>query len=292
MTAENDRFLQRIAEGDTLSALSLLASGAARAGSARLTLNAFMYGPSDEEHQEPVREAEQAHLERVGQPDPIGQAAVLYNLGCFALVQDDILTARLRFVEALQQEPDNLFARHNLAYALELLAETEQARAEYERVLAGNPGLALTRLNLALLDLQEGDDGRGLETLEALHGEHPDNMGLLLYLCRGLLLRGSPSDLERVLALTGEAPGLASYLDLQECRAYALFLRGEMDAAEAGFAGLLEQNGENRFALGGMLKVLAHRSDFKAMQPYAERYAGLSPNENLKELLVELETLP
>ncbi len=117
-------------------------------------------------------------------------------------------------------------ARHNLAYALELLADTGEARAEYERVLAANPASVITQLNLALLDLQEGQYEAGLQRLERLYADDPDNIGLVLYLCRGLLVRGAPGDLEGVLELVGQQADAERYPDLRECRAYALYCTG------------------------------------------------------------------
>jgi tetratricopeptide (TPR) repeat protein len=287
MSSENDRLLELIARGDTLQALELLFAESAPAG-ARLAMNRALYGPAGEDHEERIRAAEQQQRTALSALSGAQQAAAHFNLGCFALAQDDVLEARLRFAEVLELEPGHLMARHNLAYAHELLAESDEARREYEAVLEQNPDCVLTRLNLAQLALSEGDYEAGLEDLEALHAAEPGNMGVLLYLCRGLLLRGSAEDLERVLALLGESAGAGHYVDLQECRAYALYQQADLDAAEAAFRELLDANGDNLFALTGMMKVLGQRGDLKGLRPYAERCQAVSPSEATAALVRDL----
>lgn len=287
MTTENDRLLERVTQGDTLQALNLLHAGTGE-GDSRLALNRALYGPLSDEHGERIREAEQAHRERLAELAPAEKVAALYNLGCFALMQDDVLEARLRFDEVLELEPGHLMARHNLAYAHELMAEVDEARREYEAVLAAHPDCGLSRLNLAQLKLAEGDHEGGLADLEAMHGQDPANMGVLLYLCRGLLLRGGNADLQRVLELLSATAEADTFVDLQECRAYAQYLLGDLEAAERSFAHLLESSEDNLFALAGMIKVLGQRSDFDGLRPYAERYEALAANESIAALLAEL----
>ncbi|HKI99803.1 MAG TPA: tetratricopeptide repeat protein [bacterium] len=288
MSTDNDRLLELIGKGDTLQALNLLFADAS-SGSTRLAMNRALYGPSSEEAGERIRAADQEQRTRLGGLSGDAQATALYNLGCFALNQDDVMEARLRFAEALELQPGHLMARHNLAYAHELLAETDDARREYAAVLAQNPDCLLTRLNLAQLALSEGDYETGLDDLEALYRDDPGNMGVLLYLCRGLLLRASPPDLERVLALLGENPAAERYVDLNECRAYALYLMGDLDAAEAAFRQLLDVGGDNLFALTGIIKVLGQRDDLTALQPYVERYRAQHPSEAVDTMLQDLK---
>jgi tetratricopeptide (TPR) repeat protein len=285
MSTANDRLLELIAKGDSLQALNLLQSGGA---DALLGVNRALYGPLSEANGARVRDQDRQHRAQVSAVQGEAQVTALYNLGCFALMQDDVLEARLRFTEVLEQEPQHLMARHNLAYAHELLAETDDARREYQAVLDQNPDCVLTRLNLAQLALQEGDYGSGLEDLEALHAADPANMGVLLYLCRGLLERGEPADLARVLQLLGQSAAAARYVDLQECRAYALFRQEDMEGAEAAFRQLLESDGDNLFALTGLIKVLVQRNELKALKPYVERCQALAPSDAMAGLLEDL----
>jgi tetratricopeptide (TPR) repeat protein len=285
MSKENDRLLELIGKGDTLQALNRLYS-ADPGSDARLAINRALYGPGGEEHGERIREAEQRHRASLGGLSDGDRVTTLYNLGCFALSQDDVVEARLRFAEVLELHPQHLMAHHNLAYAHELLAETDEARREYQAVLDQNPACALSRLNLAQLALQEGDYASGLSALEALHGEDPGNMGLLLYLCRGLLLRGESADFRRVLELVDSEA--ERYVDLQECRAYAQYLLEDLDGAERTFQQLLEAGADNVFALAGMVKVLGQRGDFAGVRAYMKRYQAVNPSESGAELLSEL----
>lgn len=286
---DNDTILEQIIRGDTLEAINRLYARPDSEDDATMALNRVLYGPPTHEALERVRAEEERHLERLGQSDDAEQADLLYNLGCFALFQDDVSEARLRFAEALRHRGDHLMARHNLAYALELMAETAEARAEYERVLAANPDSAISQLNLALLDLHEGRYEAGLERLERMHGDDPDNIGLVLYLCRGLLLRGTARDLEGVLDLIDQQPDAERYPDLRECRAYALYLLGEQEAAERAFSELLAENEGNLFARLGLIKVLAAQGNFDALKPHVARYHELNPGEEMAGLLAELD---
>jgi tetratricopeptide (TPR) repeat protein len=286
MSKENDRLLELIGSGDTLQAVNRLF--AEEPGSdGRLALNRALY-TGGEAGSEEIRAADAEHRALLAGQGAEAQTTTLYNLGCFALSQDDVMEARLRFSEVLEREPQHTMARHNLAYAHELLAETDDAHREYQGVLAQNPASPLTRLNLAQLALQEGDAESALRDLEALHRDAPANMGLLLYLCRGLLQRGGAADLRRVLELLEGNAAAERYVDLQECRAYALYQQEDFEQAESAFRKLLDGDPDNAFALAGMIKVLAQRGDFAGMRSYLERYQARNPSESGAELLSDL----
>lgn len=290
MSAENDRFLELISSGNTLDALNHLAASAEGSASRRLSLNDAMFGPVSEDDLARIREEETRLLEIVDSLAGREKAETLYNLGCFALVQDDILGARLRFSEAVKQEPENTMARHNLACAHDLLAETSETRAQYEHILAQNPESLLTRINLAQLNLQEAQYDDALADLERMWADHPGNKGILLYLCRGLLQRATPGDVDRALSLLDGESEAGSYPELLECRGYALSLRGDMEGAEAIYTQLLEVNPDNQFALMGMIKSVGQTDDFDTLQGYVERYQSLNPTEKTEELLTELNS--
>jgi tetratricopeptide (TPR) repeat protein len=285
---DNDQFLEQIVRGNTLEALNRLYHAPQAAEDGRLLINRALYGARDEDNLERVKGEEERHLAALGEATEKEKAALLYNLGCFSLHLDEILEARIQFDEAVKLQPDNLMARHNLAYAYELMAEFDEAKAEYARVLEQNPGCVLTRLNLAQLRIQEGTYEEGLEELHQLHVQQPDNVGLLLYLCRGLLLRGTTRDLEEVLELLEQHPESSHFLDLRECRAFALYLLGEVDEAERGFNELLEENPDNLFARLGVIKILANRGNLAELTPHLEHYQALNPSEDIASLLRDL----
>ena len=277
-THPNDQLLEIIARGDTLSAVHYLVHQEVTDEGA-LALNKALYTHSENAHQ--VVEDARVRLHKM-LPTLSGDllATVLFNLGCIALSQDDVVEAVTRFQEVLELQPENTMARHNLAYSNELLAEFQEARADYERVLSENPTQVLTRLNLALLDLMETDYETGLNTLHELHAADPNNLGLTLYLCRGLLLRGTTHDLEEVHELTESTPGAQDFLDLRECRAHALYLLGDTEGADKAFSHLLEENPDSVFALTGRIKMLAIKNDFETLSEYVQRLHELSPMED------------
>jgi len=289
MSSQNDRFLELLAAGNTLEGQRLLQSDSSE-NERRWNLNRTMYGPSTEEGLESVREAESAHLERLTGEEGQIRANTLYNLGCFSLMQDDILAARMRFSEAVKLDPGNLMSRHNLAYAHELLAEFEEAKSEYEAILAINPSLGMTRLNLALVRLQESDVDSAIEDLEQLNAQDPSNLGLLLYLVRALLYRRGENDTDRVLTLLDLAPNAGQYPPLQECRAFALFLKEDMEAAEPILQALHEANPEDLFARMGLVKILGAHGNFSDLTEALEAYNSRDPSERIDAILTDLHT--
>lgn len=287
MSTDNDHLLELIGKGDTLRALNQLYTDSAPTGG-RLALNRALYGAAGDGGEGLLDTALETQRARLGTLDERDRATAIFNLGCIALSQDDVDEAILRFGEVLEMEPQHVMARHNLAYAHELMAETDEARREYEAVLAQNPASALTRLNLAQLKLQGGDVEAGVADLEALHRSDGDNMGVLLYLCRGLLERGGEDDLRAVLERLEASAEAMRYVDLQECRAFALFQLGDLDGAEQAFRQLLETSADNLFAITGMLKVLGQRNDYKGMKPFAERHQALDASDAGAAMLTDL----
>ena len=284
MTAKtNQQVLDMIGRGDTLSTLSFLVDLEADADSA-LGLNQALY-TNGKDARERAEAARVRLLEQLPSLAGNDLAAMVFTLGCIALYQDDVLEAVTRFKEVLALQPGNAMALHNLAYANELLAEFQEARDYYEQALAQNPNQTLTRLNLALLDLADAEYEKSLEVLHALHAVDPGNLGLTLYLCRGLLLRGTTRDLEEVQELTEHTEGALDFLYVRECRANALFLLGETEAAEAAFIQLLEENPDNVFALTGRIKLLAANNAFSELGDYVRRLHALAPSEAMTELL-------
>lgn len=287
MTSQNDSFLELLATGNTLEGLKRLQSSSDDTGT-RLHLNRIMYGPSLETGLDQVREAEHTHLERLNGLEGQDRADVLYNLGCFSLVQDDILAARMRFSEAVNLDPDNMMARHNLAYAHELLAELDEAKQVYEAILVGNPDMGMTRLNLAQIRLQQGEIDAALDELGILYDHAPGNLGILLYLSRILLQRNGEGDADRALSLLDGEAKAADHIPLLECRAYALLLKEHHEDAEPIFRDLHNADPENLYARMGLIKILGAKEDFPGLTEALEAFNSRSPSEKIDAILTEL----
>lgn len=285
MTRDNDQFLESIIKGNILEGLELLYAGEDDEPSQSLILNRLLYGNMEAEQLDILREEEAALAGNLSALEDSEKALAYYNLGCFSLVQDDVVSSKDRFSQAIEIAPQHLMARHNLAYAHELLAETEESRGHYQIIKDQKPECALTRLNLAQLLLQEGDTDGALSELQGLYDRDTGNKGVLLFLCRALLFRGDPEDVEKATGLLEVIPGLKQYPDLHECLAFAMFLKGKMDEAEQAFSELLTENDENLFALLGMIKVLCDKSDFEGVEKHVKRYEELNSTEKIRELL-------
>jgi tetratricopeptide (TPR) repeat protein len=292
MTRDNDQFLESIIKGNILGGLELLYAEGDGSPSEPLALNRLLYGNMEEGQLDIVREKETSLAGKLSALEDSEKALAYYNLGCFSLVQDDVVSSKDRFAQAVELSPPDLMARHNLAYAHELLAEIEEARGHYQIIQEQMPDCAITRLNLAQLSLQEGDTDAALNELQGLYDRDTGNKGLLLFLCRALLTRAEPEDVEKANQLLGVIPGLKQYPDLYECLAYAMYLSGKYDEAEQAFSELLAENEENLFARLGMIRVLCEKSDFEGVEKHTERYEELNPNEKTRELLEIIKSGP
>ncbi|HEX7926561.1 MAG TPA: tetratricopeptide repeat protein, partial [bacterium] len=164
----SDSALEMMATADTLEGQKRLFAGAVDPNDRLARLNRCLYGPPGGDDAL-IEDEQERLLERLPKATGSTQATLLYNLGCIALYNDDIQDARQRFAEVLKLDGANRFARHNLAYANELLAEYDQAKTQYNAVVAQDPGMVLSRMNLALLRLQLGEVDLALDDLRALH---------------------------------------------------------------------------------------------------------------------------
>ncbi len=286
--ALNTQVQRLLRQGNTLAGLQRLLAVPAGELSGAAALNRALYALPTPANHALVAQAKAPLHERIAQSGEQVQPDWLFNLGCIALYEDEILNAHYYFSEVLRQAPGRLAARHNLAYTLELMTDVEEARSEYEQVLADDAGFLLSRVNLALLDLATGSADAGIGDLEALHQAHPDNHGLLLYLCRALLTRRAPGDAEAVIARLAAGDGPRAYQDLAECRAFACYLARDYGAAERAFQDLLAAEPRSLFAVTGMLKVAFARRDRSTLRQYAHRYHALNPDETADALLAAL----
>jgi tetratricopeptide (TPR) repeat protein len=285
-----DQAFAAIGRGDSLTGLDLLFAVPGAGDDPRIALNRTLYAPARTDGSA-IEEEIEREIGWLNTPDPAQRAIALYNLGCFALFQDDVFEARLRFEDVLELQPDHRPARHNLGFAHELMAEYEAAKAEYRRVLEQEPGFTLSRLSLGQLLLLEGDVEQGLHELRALLASDPGNMGAVLYLCRALLGRGGAAEVQEVRTLLDGRPAWRRFPDLRECHAYAAFLQGDLRGAEQEFRDLLAEDDRNLFARVGLIKALAAREAYEELRGHAERYHALSASPESKRLVDTLRAL-
>jgi len=118
-----------------------------------------------------------------------------------------------------------------------------------------------------------------------LYQSGPHNMGLLLYLCRELLAGKTKEGAQEVVDLLDRRKEWLEFLDLWECRAYALYLLNQTNEAESAFRELLTASPESLFARLGLIKSLAARGSFNELKQELERYASLNPPEDLGAVL-------
>ena len=287
--ARHDPIIELIATGNTLQGQKQLFSEPNQpANSPEETvavLNRALLAPPSAENAAVIQLAKEDHLSRLGTAHGAELPVLMYNLGCFALYQDDIQEAQLRFQEVLKLDPGNRYARHNLAYTYELMAELAEARSQYEKVAEGPEGLPISRLNQALVRAEDGDIEGAIGELRMLYQSGPHNMGLLLYLCRELLAGKTKEGAQEVVDLLDRRKEWLEFLDLWECRAYALYLLNQTNEAESAFRELLTASPESLFARLGLIKSLAARGSFNELKQELERYASLNPPEDLGAVL-------
>ena len=283
--------LKLIGHGDTLTGMHLLFSYSSEELDPLLELNRALYANAPQPVAALISETRAAHLELLHNVSGKTRSNLLFNLGCLAMLQEEVIEARIHFGEAVKEDAGNYWARHNLAYANDLMAEVEDARAEYEQIIGEYPDFGLSRLNLAQLKIQNGQYDDGLADLLAMVRDQPANLGFVLYACRALLSRGTQEDATEALFMLEDSGELGPYEELQECKAKALMILGKTEDAETLVERLLQQSQDNLFAHLCMVKILAGREDFAGVLEHAEIAEQLDPSAvsgKLLELLREL----
>lgn len=100
------------------------------------------------------RDGEAAQVAKVALGKESGSALTLDTIGCVLVRLGDHATAVRPFAGAVEAEPDNLEYRYNLAAAQGFTGEVDAARANYEAILARDPGNARVHYALAILSRQ------------------------------------------------------------------------------------------------------------------------------------------
>ncbi|MBT0667578.1 sulfotransferase [Novosphingobium profundi] len=83
-----------------------------------------------------------------------GDALTCDTIGCVLTRLGDHEAALVPFGQAVEAEPDNLEFRYNLAAACGFTGKVDEARANYEAILAADPGHARAHYALAILSRQ------------------------------------------------------------------------------------------------------------------------------------------
>ena len=110
---------------------------------------------------------------------PLESAVEALNGGDFA--------AAAGFLEkALEDDPNHVQARFNLAYAYGQLERPADAVEQYRKLLVIDPNVPEARMNLGVLLLQSDRPAEAAEQLEALLALRPDDLNATFYLAHAL----------------------------------------------------------------------------------------------------------
>lgn len=287
---EASDFLALQRGGNTFQSLGSLI-GRSGEGDVRLELNVHLFTPHGQESQHRIQQEAAAQFDRMSEASERELAAISYNLGCFALFQDDIFAAKIRFAEAVRLRPDYSEALHNLAVAHELMADFDEARAELNRALELDPENGLSRLNLALIYREEGDTEEALRLLREQVRAHPGNMGLLYHLCRTLLARRAAEDAREVRELIEESPGWERVTAIRECLGQALLQLGELAEAEQLFREILGEGPPRPFSRIGLIKVLSAQERFVEVLEQAKLAEAEAPSAEMQQIIEMIQAL-
>ena len=103
-----------------------------------------------------------------------------------ALKREDFAAAAPFLEQALEEDPDHVEARFNLAFAYSRLERPADAMEQYEKLLVIKPGLPQALMNLAILQLQADRPSDAVPHLRKLIEERPDDADAAFYLAHAL----------------------------------------------------------------------------------------------------------
>ena len=164
-----------------------------------------------------------------------------------ALDRGDFAGAIPHLEAALEDEPDNVNARFNLAYALQSTTDEAGAIHHYRVIAERQPDLVPARQNLATLLMRAGEFADAAREFQAVARARPDDQSVLLLLA----------------AAHREA--------------------GNHDAAAAAFRVVLERDGSSLDAVVGLAQALDASGRLHEAIPHYLRAAAIDPQ--LEELL-------
>lgn len=198
-----------------------------------------------------------------------------------ALEGNDYEGAIAHLEAALREDPDNVNARFNLAFALQSTGDEESAINQYRMVAEREPDLAHARQNLATLLMRAGRFAEAAGEYEALERVRPAGLRDLLLLAEahrragnneaaaGSYRRALEIDSSSLDALAGLANALADLGRLHESVLYyiqAAAVDPRFEEALVGIAGRLERAGAQQDALQLYRRYARSRPDDAAVQ--------------------------
>lgn len=150
-----------------------------------------------------------------------------------ALNREDFAAAAPFLEQALEEDPDHIEARFNLAFAYSRLDRPADAIEQYKKLLVLKPEVPQALLNVAILELQTDQPAAAAEHLDVLLRLRPDDPDAAFYRAHALASAGDDASAvpayEKALTLD---PGRAdAHLGLGR----ALARLGKLDAAEPSY---------------------------------------------------------
>jgi Flp pilus assembly protein TadD len=177
--------------------------------------------------------------------------------------------------KVIKEEPNVAYPHFQLAYVFTALQRSDDARAEYERVIAIDPKMAAAYLNLGIL-LVDKDPAAAVAPLKKAVELSPTES-------RPRVLLGVAQERSKDLDGAAESFASARRLDPQDAdaaeRLGTLYMNMKRPAdAEAQFRSVLETNPKNKAALLGLAKSLDDQNKPEAASAY-DNYLAVEPSD-------------
>jgi len=219
------------------------------------------------------------------------KAEACYRLGCIALRQEDMISAKMRFEEAAVLAPDVAAVFHNLGYVNEMLADTSGARAAYTKALELDPHLTLSQVNLGLVLLLEGNREAALNELGQANSQNPDSLTACTQLVWALLNSGESDDIQQAQQVLADYTGERENSTFLDCQGAMQLAVRQFEAAEQSFRDSLKSSPNREFATVGLLRALAGKRDFTALLVEAELLQSTRPSRKLENVIAAIQVL-
>ena len=198
-----------------------------------------------------------------------------FDLGQVRLGKKDYEHALTSFQKAADADPKLAQAELGIALALEGLKSAPEAATHFEKYLAATPGDLETRFHLARINLQEGNNDKALENLQAVYQASPRTPGVAAALgdvC-ALLKRFAESEKYYRLAVAA-SPGES---DLHRALGQTLLDQEKFAEAESEFRAALKLDSRNRDAAHGLASSLYLQKRYPEALPLFEQLSR-APN--------------